>query len=85
LIHADADDATVAALERLGHKVKRSKGALWAPSVIRIDSTETSKPPAMTVGPARGGVLKDVGRLQPMHPAALQQPGCFSQSTPGMA
>lgn len=36
LIHAEADDATVGALERLGHGVKRSKSALWAPSVIRI-------------------------------------------------
>jgi gamma-glutamyltranspeptidase/glutathione hydrolase len=39
LIHDNADDATVTALERLGHKVTRSKGALWSPSVIRIDSS----------------------------------------------
>jgi gamma-glutamyltranspeptidase len=37
LIQPEADDATVAALGKLGHKVTRSKGALWAPSVIRID------------------------------------------------
>lgn len=39
LIHASADDATVTALERLGHKIQRSSGPLWAPSVIRIDPT----------------------------------------------
>jgi hypothetical protein len=37
-IHDNADEATVSALERKGHKVNRSKGPLWAPSVIRIDS-----------------------------------------------
>lgn len=37
LIHADADDATVDALVQRGHKVQRSTGALWAPSVIRSD------------------------------------------------
>jgi gamma-glutamyltranspeptidase/glutathione hydrolase len=36
LIHADADQTTIDALARLGHKVERSSGALWAPSVIRI-------------------------------------------------
>jgi gamma-glutamyltranspeptidase/glutathione hydrolase len=36
LIHADAPPATITALEKLGHKVQTS-GALWAPSVIRID------------------------------------------------
>ncbi|MBI3862326.1 MAG: gamma-glutamyltransferase, partial [Planctomycetia bacterium] len=36
LINAEADPATVAALEKLGHKVELSKGALWNPSVIRI-------------------------------------------------
>ena len=39
LIHAEADEATIAALERLGHQVEKSKGPLWSPSVIRIDST----------------------------------------------
>jgi gamma-glutamyltranspeptidase/glutathione hydrolase len=38
LIHAEADDATVAELERRGHHVQRT-GALWAPSVIRVDSS----------------------------------------------
>ena len=37
LIHADAPPATISALERLGHKVQPSAGALWAPSIIRID------------------------------------------------
>ena len=37
LINAEADEGTVTALERLGHKIERSKGPLWAPSVIRID------------------------------------------------
>jgi gamma-glutamyltranspeptidase/glutathione hydrolase len=37
LINAEADEATIAALERLGHKVEKSKGPLWSPSVIRID------------------------------------------------
>jgi len=37
LIHADASPATITGLERLGHKVQSSAGALWAPSVIRID------------------------------------------------
>lgn len=36
LIHSDAPPATIAALEKLGHKVHTS-GALWAPSIIRID------------------------------------------------
>ena len=36
LIHADAQPATISALERLGHKVQPTPGALWAPSVIRI-------------------------------------------------
>ena len=36
MIHADAPATTVMALEKLGHKVQKS-GALWAPSVIRID------------------------------------------------
>ncbi len=39
LIHDNVDDATVSVLERLGHKVTRSKNALWAPSVIRIDGS----------------------------------------------
>lgn len=39
LIHADADDSTVDALGRLGHKIQRSNGPLWAPSVIRIDDS----------------------------------------------
>jgi gamma-glutamyltranspeptidase/glutathione hydrolase len=38
LIHDNADDATVSALEQKGHKVERSPKPLWAPSVIRIDS-----------------------------------------------
>ncbi len=37
LIHANAPPATITALERLGHKVQPTTGALWAPSVIRID------------------------------------------------
>lgn len=37
LIQAEADDATVRALEQKGHRVSRSAGPLWAPSVIRID------------------------------------------------
>jgi gamma-glutamyltranspeptidase/glutathione hydrolase len=36
-IHANADEATVAALEKFGHKVARSRGPLWAPCVIRIE------------------------------------------------
>lgn len=36
LIHKEADSATIQALEKLGHKVTPS-GALWAPSMIRID------------------------------------------------
>ncbi|MBX9791908.1 MAG: gamma-glutamyltransferase [Pirellulales bacterium] len=36
LIHDNADPATIAALERLGHKVERSSGPLWAPSLVRI-------------------------------------------------
>jgi gamma-glutamyltranspeptidase/glutathione hydrolase len=39
LIHDNADDSTVTALERLAHKVTRSKGPLWSPSVIRIDGS----------------------------------------------
>ena len=39
LIHADVSPDTIAALERLGHKVQPTAGALWAPSVIRIDPT----------------------------------------------
>jgi gamma-glutamyltranspeptidase/glutathione hydrolase len=35
LIHKEADQATIAELEKLGHKVTPS-GALWAPSIIRI-------------------------------------------------
>lgn len=38
LIHKDADAATIEALNKLGHKVQPS-GTLWAPSIIRIDST----------------------------------------------
>lgn len=38
LIHSDAPAETIAALEKLGHKVRPS-GALWAPSLIRIDLT----------------------------------------------
>jgi gamma-glutamyltranspeptidase len=41
LIHENADDATVNALEQKGHKVERSKGPLWAPSVIRFDPSGT--------------------------------------------
>jgi gamma-glutamyltranspeptidase/glutathione hydrolase len=37
LIHTEADEPTVKELERMGHKVTRSKGVLWAPSVIRFD------------------------------------------------
>ena len=37
LIHADAPPATISTLEKLGHAVQSSAGALWAPSVIRID------------------------------------------------
>lgn len=37
LIHASAPPATITGLERLGHKVQPTAGALWAPSVIRID------------------------------------------------
>jgi gamma-glutamyltranspeptidase/glutathione hydrolase len=37
LIHANAPPDTISALERLGHKVQPTTGALWAPSVIRID------------------------------------------------
>ena len=37
LIHENADDALVGALEKKGHKVEHSKGPLWAPSVIHID------------------------------------------------
>lgn len=36
LINAEADAATIAALEKLGHKIELSKGALWNPSVIAI-------------------------------------------------
>ncbi|MDB5341616.1 MAG: Gamma-glutamyltransferase [Planctomycetaceae bacterium] len=36
LIHSDAPPATITALEKLGHKVHPS-GALWAPSMIRIE------------------------------------------------
>jgi len=32
LIHPDADKATIAALEKLGHKVKPATKALWAPA-----------------------------------------------------
>jgi len=39
LINANAQPATIKALKRLGHKVQPIRGALWAPSVIRIDST----------------------------------------------
>src|SRR5262249_37363499 len=39
LIHEEADEATVKALLAKGHTVTRSKGPLWAPSVIHIDST----------------------------------------------
>ncbi|MBI5757530.1 MAG: gamma-glutamyltransferase [Planctomycetales bacterium] len=35
-INTEADEPTVTALEQMGHKVQRSTGALWAPSVIRI-------------------------------------------------
>jgi gamma-glutamyltranspeptidase/glutathione hydrolase len=38
LIHENADDATVSALEKKGHKVERSPKPLWAPSVIHIDA-----------------------------------------------
>jgi len=38
LINTEAEESTVTALERLGHRVERSTGPLWAPSVIRIDS-----------------------------------------------
>ena len=38
LIHSDAPAETISALEHLGHKVRPS-GALWAPSMIRIDPT----------------------------------------------
>lgn len=38
LINTEAEEATVTALERLGHKVERSTGPLWAPSLIRIDA-----------------------------------------------
>ena len=38
LINTEADEGTVTALERLGHKIERATGPLWAPSVIRIDS-----------------------------------------------
>ncbi|MES2794232.1 MAG: gamma-glutamyltransferase [Planctomycetota bacterium] len=38
LIHSDAEPTTIAALEKLGHKVQRA-GALWAPSMIRITPT----------------------------------------------
>jgi gamma-glutamyltranspeptidase/glutathione hydrolase len=51
LIQPEADDATVAALEKLGHKVTRSKGSLWAPSVIRIDPAGTFE----AAGDARAG------------------------------
>jgi gamma-glutamyltranspeptidase / glutathione hydrolase len=37
LIQANAHPATIQALERMGHKVETVRGALWAPSVIRID------------------------------------------------
>lgn len=39
LIHADANAATIDALTQLGHKVQPSTGALWAPSVIRVDAS----------------------------------------------
>ena len=51
LIHTDADQATIDALVRLGHKVERSPGALWAPSVIRIDRSGTFE----AAGDARAG------------------------------
>lgn len=38
LLHKDADEATITALQRLGHKVSASSTALWAPSVIRINA-----------------------------------------------
>ncbi len=50
LIHSDAPPATIAALEKLGHKVRPS-GALWAPSVIRIDPSGLFD----TAGDARSG------------------------------
>ena len=37
LIHANAPPEIISALERFGHKVQATAGALWAPSVIRID------------------------------------------------
>lgn len=37
LIHSNADPDAIRALEKLGHQVKPTTGALWAPSVIRID------------------------------------------------
>jgi gamma-glutamyltranspeptidase/glutathione hydrolase len=39
LINSEADPATVLTLEKLGHKVELSRGALWSPSVIRISRT----------------------------------------------
>jgi len=50
-IHANADDATVAELETLGHKVIRSRGPLWAPCVIRIEPGGRFE----TAGDARAG------------------------------
>ncbi|MBI2823154.1 MAG: gamma-glutamyltransferase [Planctomycetia bacterium] len=50
-IHENADDATVGALEKLGHAVARSSGPLWAPCVIRIDSAGHFE----TAGDARAG------------------------------
>ena len=41
LINEEANPETITALEKKGHVVKRSTGALWAPSVIRISPTGT--------------------------------------------
>ena len=50
LIHANADEETVTALTRLGHKVQRSTGPLWAPCLIRIAPGQFE-----TAGDARAG------------------------------
>jgi hypothetical protein len=39
LIEANAQPATIQALDRMGHKVETIRGALWAPNVIRIEPT----------------------------------------------